>query len=149
MSTIVDRHRAFRALLASLAMPGTRNALPQGADLQLLLETVHGANWSDLTIASSNLEAHTIAAAPIGEEISPENGATLYLAVDASTEWTAARIHGPGIRGSREVSVPLGVAAIEARNRACASFPRGIDIVAVDLRDIIAFPRTTSMTVRA
>lgn len=141
-SAISDRHRAFRALLAALAMPGTAHELP-APGFALLLDAVYGERMDGTIVAESALDPETIARAPRGEEIAPEGGATLYLRVDERTPLTRARIEGPGIRGSTEADVPLSLAALEARNQACSAFPLGIDIVAIDGRAVRAFPRTT------
>jgi alpha-D-ribose 1-methylphosphonate 5-triphosphate synthase subunit PhnH len=143
MNAVTDRHRAFRALLAALAMPGTRHDLPVAAGLPLLLDAVYGERREDVIVAQSELPPELIAGADRGREIAPETGATLYLLVDDATPWTQARIEGPGIRGSAHARVPLSGAALEERNRACATFPLGIDIVAVERDGILAFPRTT------
>jgi alpha-D-ribose 1-methylphosphonate 5-triphosphate synthase subunit PhnH len=94
------------------------------------------------------LTAQAIESAPRGEEMQPEAGATLYLHVDEKTPRTRARLSGPGVRGSLDVSLPLSRDALNARARACASFPRGVDIVAID-RDatVTALPRTTRVEV--
>lgn len=143
MSAVTDRHRAFRALLAALSMPGTPHELPVDAGLPLILDAIYGERRADAIVAQSELRSEAIERADRGEEISPEGGATLYLLVDDETPWTQARIAGPGIRGHCETRVPLSRAALEARNRACAAFPQGIDIVALDRAVVTAFPRTT------
>lgn len=146
MNAVVDRHRAFRALLAALAMPGTRQELPSPG-LPLILDAVYGDRTDGVIVAESELRPETIARAKCGEEIAPEAGETLYLLVDDETPWTDARIEGPGIRGCSEARVPLSRAALEARNHACGSFPQGIDIVAIDRAVVMAFPRTTRIEV--
>ena len=143
MSVVIERHRAFRALLAALAMPGTRHDLPAGSDSALLIDAIYGENVPVAAIVHSALSAERIAAAERGDELAPQNGTMFYLRTDERTPWVAARISGPGIRLPYITGVPLASEALRARNEACAAFPLGIDVVAVDGDAVIAFPRTT------
>ena len=146
---VTSRHVAFRAVLAALAMPGTRHRIPSTDPLALVLDAIYtdveaALASGSVAIASSAISEKTIENAPVGEEMQPEAGATLYLQVDEKTPWTRARISGPGVRGALDVDVPLSREALDARALACAHYPRGIDIVAID-RDatVTALPRTT------
>ncbi len=146
MALVEDRHRAFRTLLAALSLPATRQTLPSGGGIELLLDAVYG-DRADANVARASLSVEHIANADRGSEIAPETGTLFFLVVDATTPWTPARVSGPGIRTTTEVAVPLARDALEARNEACASFPRGIDLVAIDGATVLAFPRTTRMEV--
>lgn len=146
---VTARHAAFRALLAALAMPGTRHRVPGADPLALLLDAIYvdveaALASGAVAVVASVLSPQTIESAPRGEEMQPEAGATLYLQIDERTPWTRVKLSGPGVRGAIDVGIPLSREALDARARACASYPRGIDIVAID-RDatVIAFPRTT------
>ena len=143
MSIVIERHRAFRALLAALAMPGTRHDLPAGGDFALLLDAIYGEHVPAAVVAHSALSAERIAAAERGDELAPQNGTMFYLRTDERTPWVAARVSGPGIRLPHVTCVPLATEALRARNEACAAFPLGIDVVALDGDAILAFPRTT------
>ena len=149
MEAVIARHKAFRALLGALAMPGTRHPVPGAEPLALILDAIYtdveaALTSGSVTIAASTLNPATIESAPRGEELQPESGATLYLQVDEHTPWTHVKLSGPGVRGSLEVNVPLSREALEARARACAHYPRGIDIVAIDAEaSVMALPRTT------
>ncbi len=165
------RHRAFRTLLGALAAPGTRAESPLDpagasgdAALALFVEAVYDERtpaWSDASIrlplpnAVALEEAHVLAvrgelepgvieAAKRGHAESPEGGATIFaLSVDGAPE-ERVTLDGPGLDGPRGATLPLSRAAIEARARACAEFPTGIDIVFIDARGTIrALPRTT------
>lgn len=151
MDAVTARHQAFRALLEALAMPGTRHPLAGSEPLALILDAVYSDVESALqsgaiAIAASELHSEAVANARRGSEVEPEGGATLFLQIDERTPWTPATICGPGIRGSMQLDVPFSTETVQARRRACAAFPCGVDIVAID-RDgaVFAFPRTTRM----
>ena len=144
MSIIIDRHRAFRALLLALAMPGRRQPLPLDCDATLLLDAIYG-DRPDAVLAQGTLSADQIASAQRGTEIVPEAAALIFVLVDTETQWTRVRLSGPGIRQPFEAEAPLSSAALIARNAACVDFPRGIDLVAIDDDEIIGYPRTTRM----
>jgi alpha-D-ribose 1-methylphosphonate 5-triphosphate synthase subunit PhnH len=142
VSVVVDRHRAFRALLAALAAPGNWQQLPPGCGIEELLDAMYAAPPPD-ALAESDLPAKRIAGAERGTEVAPETGATFFLCIDDATPWTHVRVAGPGVREPLLACVPLDAEALHARNAACAEFPRGIDLVAVDGSAVVAFPRTT------
>src|SRR5579875_1108214 len=120
------RHQAFRALLAALAMPGTRRRLPEGGGLPLILDAVYG------DAVDGRIVVHS--------ELRPE-------VVDEATPWTTARIQGPGVRRDAQLRVPFSAETLAARARACATPPLGIDIVVVEADTVSAFPRTTKIEV--
>ena len=132
-------------------MPGTRHPVPSTEPLALILDAIYSDVEAALasgsvTVAASALSATTIENAPRGEELQPESGATLYLQVDERTPWTRVKLSGPGVRGSLDAHVPLSREALDARARACANYPRGIDIVAIDAdAAVMALPRTTQI----
>ncbi len=141
------RHQAFRALLAALAMPGTRRHLPEGGGLPLILDAVYGGVVDGRIVVHSELRPEVVDAAERGEELAPERGATLFLLVDEATPWTTVRIQGPGVRRDAQLRVPFSAETLAARARACAAPPLGIDIVVVEGDTVSAFPRTTKIEV--
>ncbi len=147
--SVTQRHQAFRALLAALAMPGTRHPVPGSDALALILDSLYpdvenALQTRQLTLAASSIAPQVIESADRGQEIQPEAGATIFLQVDEHTPWTDATLSGPGVHVALDVKVPFSPETIAARTRACSSYPLRIDIVAVD-RDatVMAFPRTT------
>ena len=148
-TVVTERHQAFRALLAALAMPGTRQHVPGNDALALILDSLYpdvesALQTRKITLAASEITPQIIETAERGEEIQPEAGATIFLQIDERTPWTDATLSGPGVHIALDTKVPFSPEAIAARTRACAGYPLGIDIIAVD-RDatVVAFPRTT------
>ena len=149
MNAVTTRHQAFRALLAALAMPGSRHPIPGPEPLALILDSLYAdveiaLQCGAIIIAASQLTPETIERAPRGTELEPETAATLFLQADEQTRWEPVVLQGPGIQSPMRTKVPLSRASLEARARACNSFPLGIDIVAVDHdANVLALPRTT------
>ena len=56
------------------------------------------------------------------------------------------RLSGPGIEGTREVTLDLAPQFWAERERLCA-YPAGFDLVLVDDRAVIAIPRSTKVEV--
>jgi phosphonate C-P lyase system protein PhnH len=147
--SVTERHQAFRALLAALAMPGTRHQVPGDDALALILDSLYpdvesALQTRKITLAASAISPAVIESADRGKEIQPELGATIFLQIDEQTPWTDATLSGPGVNVSHDVKVPFAPETIAARARACAAFPLGIDIVVIDRNaSVMAFPRTT------
>ncbi|WP_051242444.1 phosphonate C-P lyase system protein PhnH [Stappia stellulata] len=79
-----------------------------------------------------------------GTQEYPDRAATLVLALPALDGGAALTLTGPGIEQSAAISpvgLPDGFVAARADNRAL--FPRGVDVVLVSGRDLVALPRTT------
>lgn len=77
----------------------------------------------------------------------PDQGATLVLRVADLTAGAGLRLSGPGIPGTRDLSVAgLHDDWLEARARWCADFPLGCDLVLVDATRAAVLPRTTRIT---
>jgi len=148
-------HRAFHARSSAMAYPG----LPQPGPLLGEPEAAYAtaglivASMLDLpedaervALVKGDLTAELVAALPVGTAAAPEAGATV-VAIDTVAS-TRARLSGPGIREPFVAVVPLGRAALHARNRACALRPLGVDLVFVhhDGR-VSGLPRTTLVEV--
>jgi len=151
--TVTERHQAFRAVLAALAMPGTRHQVAGGDALAMILDSLYpdvesALQTRQVTLAASAIAPQLVETAERGKEIQPELGATIFLQIDEHTPWTQATLSGPGVHITCDTKVPFSLETIAARARACAAYPLGIDIVAVD-RDatVVAFPRTTRIEV--
>lgn len=91
--------------------------------------------------------AGAIGRARRGSRERPEEGATV-LAVTVSTG-TPVSLTGPGIESVHETTVPLDVAALEARDAAIIEPPTGVDLLVFGPEGIRALPRTTRVAVRA
>ena len=88
------------------------------------------------------------AALHAGTQEYPDRAATLVLALPALHGGPLLTLTGPGIDGSETtapVGLPEGFVAARADNRAL--FPRGVDVVLVSGRDLLALPRTTVVAV--
>lgn len=154
MDAVVARHKAFRAVLGALTMPGRWHAVGAEEPLSLVLDALYAdvetaLQSGEVVVVDSDLSAQILEGAKRGTDVSPEAGATLFLRIDERTPWTPAQITGPGIRAPLPAEIPLSRPALEARAAACAAFPRGVDIVAID-RDagVVAYPRTTRIVLR-
>jgi alpha-D-ribose 1-methylphosphonate 5-triphosphate synthase subunit PhnH len=80
----------------------------------------------------------------LGSDETPEHSTTLILQVDSLANRRGMRLSGPGIDGSRALSVTgLPDAFWRQRAQACALFPRGIDILLTSGSALVALPRTT------
>lgn len=150
-SRAVLLHRAFRARVSAMAYPGR----PQPGPLVEAPEVAYAtaglivASMLDLSkdpgrvaVVKGDLTPELVAALPVGTSAAPEEGATI-ITIDTVSS-TRARLSGPGIREPFVAAVPLGPAAIQARNSACAQQPLGVDFVFVhgDGR-VSGLPRTT------
>ncbi|SDU31072.1 phosphonate C-P lyase system protein PhnH [Stappia sp. ES.058] len=84
------------------------------------------------------------AALHAGTQEYPDRAATLVLALPALDGGAILALTGPGIETETAIApvgLPDGFVAARAANRAL--FPRGVDVVLVAHRDLVALPRTT------
>lgn len=145
-------HRAFRSLLLAHAYPGRAQPGPEGhpGDLLRLLQE---AVWVDaprppVVIGPGDASA-ALEAADRGTELEPELGVTVVRLVDEDGRGLLVSLEGPGVAGRLETALPLSPAELEARNRACAAYPLGIDLVFLERGGRIrALPRTTRVQAR-
>lgn len=143
-------HRAFRALLLANAYPGRLQAGPApnaGGTLEALREAV----WVDAPqgpLMMAGDAASQLEEADRGTELEPERGATLIRLVDAGVPRLRAVLEGPGVDGAIRARLPLSPSELAARNRACAAYPLGVDLVFLEADGgIAALPRTTRVAV--
>ena len=77
-------------------------------------------------------------------ELEPELGATVVRLVQPGGPRVRVALEGPGVDGRLETSLPCSRPELEARDRACAGYPLGIDLVFLEPDGgIQALPRTT------
>ncbi|CCE04037.1 phosphonate C-P lyase system protein PhnH [Bradyrhizobium sp. STM 3809] len=76
----------------------------------------------------------------------PDRSTTLIMQVPSLAAGESFRLRGPGIDGTTALTASLAPADLFARlsiNQAL--FPRGIDVILVDDRSLVAIPRTTRL----
>lgn len=143
-------HRAFRALLLATSYPGRRQPGPAPSAKEVL-EALREAVWVDAPqgpLMMADDAAGQLEEADRGTELEPERGATLVRLVGAGAPRLRAVLEGPGVDGSIRVWLPLTASELAARDRACAAYPLGVDLVFLEADGgIAALPRTTRVTV--
>jgi alpha-D-ribose 1-methylphosphonate 5-triphosphate synthase subunit PhnH len=163
----------FRRLLDATARPGTiadLHLLLGGAEACLgVLATLcdHSQRLADPTGRLGEVERRFLRAQPSAPEAAgyiladggvdpgplapclgtleaPELGATIVLRVECLSQGAPLTLSGPGIAGTRELAVVgLHPGWLAARERWCAHFPRGCDLVLADAERVTVVPRTT------
>jgi alpha-D-ribose 1-methylphosphonate 5-triphosphate synthase subunit PhnH len=144
-------HRAFRALLLAHAYPGRLQPgpAPRAADV---LEMLEEAVWVDAprppVLVGPEDATGELEAADRGSEEEPERGATVVRLVEGDGPRVPVTLEGPGVDGRLQTSLPCSRRELEARDRACAAYPLGIDLVFLEPDGgIRALPRTTRVRV--
>lgn len=90
--------------------------------------------------------AGVVAAVKRGTAEQPELGATVLCVGDDPVSQAVVTLAGPGIKHPLQITVPMSVAVIEARAVANAAYPMGIDVVIPRGDRLIAFPRSTQIS---
>lgn len=98
---------------------------------------------ADFVLSTHNLSG-VVAAAKRGTAEQPELGATVLFAGDSAH--AAVTISGPGIEQPMQTTVPMSAAVIAARAVANAAYPMGVDVVIARGDQLIAFPRSTRIS---
>jgi alpha-D-ribose 1-methylphosphonate 5-triphosphate synthase subunit PhnH len=103
---------------------------------------------------AGDLNAALWSALPLGSDEVPHDGGTLIVELPASTVTFRAAplqrlaLRGPGVPGERLIDVAGVPSAFWAwRVSLQAQFPRGIDLLLVRGREVIALPRSTHIAV--
>lgn len=86
-----------------------------------------------------------------GSAESPEQGATLLFGYhERQGGQTGVRLSGPGIRGSKELTLPVTADFIHRLSEKNESFPMGVDCFLVSSENtLLGLPRTTRIEVMA
>ncbi|HEX4211699.1 MAG TPA: phosphonate C-P lyase system protein PhnH [Candidatus Dormibacteraeota bacterium] len=139
-------HRAFRALLLANSYPGRVQAGP-AASAPAVLEALREAVWMDAPqepLIMPDDASNLLEGAGRGTELEPERGATLIRLVRVDASRVRVVLEGPGVDGRIRAWLPLSPAELAARDRACAAYPLGVDLVFLEPDGgIAALPRTT------
>lgn len=165
-----DARRIFRVLVDAQCAPGTRVDLP-GVDTPIdswtavpttLLDEATPAALvpfdpvteqhlvelgvpvtepadADFVLARSD-GTEAVRSARIGTALNPETGATVLLTAGTGSTWA---LTGPGLPDTHTRLLPIAPATMAARNRACADYPTGIDLLIVGAGAVWAVPRST------
>lgn len=92
-----------------------------------------------------SIDIETLIAVRCGSALYPDDGATIVTQV-AHGNGSRLRLTGPGIDGSREVTVAIPPAFWSLRAELCA-YPEGFDMLLVDGPAVIGIPRSTHVEV--
>lgn len=172
---IHDVRQTFDSLLSAMSRPGTVHQVPEPADYAVLAALVdHEITIAtkDDTIAEAlasqgRLERASPSEADIvhaprqstwdvqackrGTLVEPSEGATVVYLVDTvhsgSGDGTTLQLSGPGIDGSKILSVPLSKTDVSALTAAQGEFPRGVDAIFASTSSVAAIPRSTTIEV--
>ncbi|MDK9696248.1 MAG: phosphonate C-P lyase system protein PhnH [Siculibacillus sp.] len=105
-----------------------------------VLDPAHAA----FALVSASPDCPDFAEFALGTDVDPSTSTTLILRVDGFGEGRGFRLAGPGIDGTREVTIagaPADLAERLTANRAL--FPRGIDLILAGPTSVMGLPRTT------
>jgi alpha-D-ribose 1-methylphosphonate 5-triphosphate synthase subunit PhnH len=144
-------HDAFRATLLALARPGEPRTLPGATDEVEAARLVLDAVWepdSPPVIVAGDPDPGELLTVPIGTEQEPELGATVVVIAQAGGPKTPVRLSGPGVDGESDAVLPVSAGVLAERARACARWPRGIDLVLIGPGAVVrGLPRSTAVRV--
>jgi alpha-D-ribose 1-methylphosphonate 5-triphosphate synthase subunit PhnH len=78
----------------------------------------------------------------------PDRSTTLILQVESLTRGCAYELRGPGINGAVTLRAAIEPDLFERLGVNAVLFPRGLDVVLVSNKEIVAIPRTTRFATR-
>lgn len=161
----------FEALMWSMARPGEVRDMPE-AGLAPIIETLVDLECSvfadapvlqDLAartgalmtndmsradhifLASLDQPAARLASIACGDALYPDDGATLAAEVKHG-QGHRVRLTGPGVEGSRELTLDVSPEFWARRARLCI-YPQGFDLLLVDRLSVVGIPRSTTVEV--
>lgn len=111
------------------------------ADTGATLGTVEVADH--LFLDSIDIEA--LVAVRCGSALYPDDGATVVAQV-GHRNGPRLRLTGPGINGTRDISLAIPAAFWSLRAELCA-YPEGFDLLLIDGHQVIGIPRSTHVEV--
>lgn len=109
---------------------------------------VHEKKDADYLFFDSLQEEH-LHGVKTGSPENPDSNSTLiFSALDESEYSLRVRLSGPGINGSKDITLPAAEEFIAKLAKINESFPMGIDLFIVDRNDkLLGLPRTTQIEV--
>lgn len=139
-------HETYRVALHALSRPGIARDVPNAATPAEARNLLLAAAWDvDQTppIFDGDPKPDVLAQLDRGTDEFPEAGHLALIMIDGES-LTRARLSGPGVDGCIEVELPLSVASLVSRNKACAEWPLGIDLLLIGPGPrFTGLPRTT------
>jgi alpha-D-ribose 1-methylphosphonate 5-triphosphate synthase subunit PhnH len=161
----------FEVLMWAMARPGDSRDMPEaglGAIIEALVDlecTVFAdtpslraevgatgalvskdlARADHVFLASLNEAESMLSGLRCGSAIYPDDGATLVAAVRHNVG-QPVRLSGPGVDGTREITLAVSPAFWAMRAMLCA-YPQGIDMLLVDGHKVVGIPRSTQVEV--
>lgn len=151
-SSVLDGHRAFRAMLLAMARPGTRMPLRDAPDTGVAASQLLSSTWTvdddGVVVLDGEVGASSLLGLRRGTDERPEDGATVLIVVPDAAEMCPVRLRGPGVDGEVDTTLPLAPDVLAARAEACRQWPLGIDLVFVEPGPVVlGLPRTTRVEV--
>jgi len=169
-----DTRETFDGLLSAMSRPGTIHAVPAPADWSAVAtlvdhEVTLATDDADLRGALADqgrldsappeeadvvhAREHTdwdIRDCKRGSRVEPSDGATVIYRVDAlgdDATGSVVTLSGPGVDGTRPLSVGLPESELTAVATAQADYPRGVDVVFATADSVAALPRSVELEV--
>ncbi|MFB6201113.1 MAG: phosphonate C-P lyase system protein PhnH [Halorhabdus sp.] len=172
---VTDTRRTFRALLTAMSRPGTIESVPEPADRAVIATLVDhevGLATDDDQLREALASQGRLSTCPVegadvvhahdhtrldvrecdrGSLEEPADGATVVYRVPAISQdpvgTTTLSLSGPGIDGTRRLSVGLPESELDALAAAQEPYPRGVDAVFASDERLAAVPRSTTVEV--
>jgi alpha-D-ribose 1-methylphosphonate 5-triphosphate synthase subunit PhnH len=158
---VLHTQRAFRALLAAMAEPGTVQRLPGAGGLPLVLATLvdhevtvawpGDPQWpdADFVVVPGGCSGGELARARQGSLLDPALGATaIYQVAAVGAGPLALSLSGPGVGSAPRVLRLTGLAGeeVDLLQQSRARYPLGVDVVLIDGDGrCAALPRSTTL----
>lgn len=172
---VTDTRRTFDGLLSAMSRPGSVHSVPSPADHAViatlvdhevtvatdderLRETLSGQGRFNPTSAADATVVHVLDHTNVdvreckrGSLVEPSDGATLVYRVETlstgASDGTTVTLSGPGVDGTRRVSVSLPETELSALAKVQSAYPRGVDAVFATEDRLAAIPRSVTMEV--
>jgi len=172
---VADTRRTFDGLLSAMSRPGTVHSVPAPADHAVVATLVdHEVSLAtdddalrDALADQGRLDpaprqradvVHTRAHAAFdvreckrGSLVEPSEGATVIYRVEALdaavSDGRSLTLSGPGVDGTRTLSVGLTETELASIATAQADYPRGVDVIFAAGERVAALPRSVDLEV--
>jgi alpha-D-ribose 1-methylphosphonate 5-triphosphate synthase subunit PhnH len=175
LDPVHDTRRTFDGLLEAMSRPGTVQSVPDPADHAVVATLVdhevtiatEDDRLADALAGQGRLERAPPTAADVvhaphqtgwdvrecerGTLVEPSEGATVVYQVESvgrgRDDWTTVTLSGPGVDGTKTLSVSVPASELSALAAAQADYPRGVDAVFAAADRVVAVPRSVTMEV--